>query len=472
LLRYANWRLALLYAAIFVATLAGVSLYNRITGCAVTQSCARSGALIIAIAGLFLIVGITLWLTAKRSLELRELTNMARRIAGGEFGARILPRSSGDEADLTRAVNDLTDRLRNEVSHYVEENQQLSIVFENMADGALITDALGRVLFINPAAARMLKFDKERAIGHSFAETVRHHQLIELWQICRTEGREAVAAVELNRNLFLQIFVTPFQEHGTRGYLVILQDLTQVRFLQTVRRDFISNISHELRTPLAAIRAIIETLQDGAIEEKELADHFLDRASGELDTMTHMVEELLELARIESGEVPLRLVETDVRELVKVPLERIQNQADRENINLVAEIPNGLPKVIADPERMHRVVSNLLHNAVKFTSAGGTIRIAAYTEGNAASEIVVLVHDTGIGIPEEDIDRIFERFYKSDRARTRSVGGTGLGLAIAKHLVEAHGGRIWVGSKEGKGSTFFFTIPTASVAVNKSLTRP
>ena len=466
MIRDTNWRLALLYAVIFAATLAGVNLYNRITGCGVTQSCAKSGALIIAVAGLLLIVGITLWETARRSSEMRELTNVTRRIAAGEFSARILPRSSGDQADLTRAINDLTDRLRNEIRHVTEENQRLSIVFQNMADGALITDALGRVLFVNPAAARMLKFDKERAIGHSYAEVVRHHQLIELWQICRTEGREAVAAAEIDRNLFLQIFVTPFEEHGTRGFLVILQDLTQVRFLQTVRRDFISNISHELRTPLAAIRAIVETLQDGALEDKEIADHFLDRASGELDTMTNMVEELLELARIESGEVPLRMVETDVRELIKVPLERIHNQAHRENISVVAEIPDGLPMVLADAERMHRVVSNLLHNAVKFTSAGGTIRIAAYTEGNSASDVVVLVHDSGIGIPEEDIDRIFERFYKSDRARTRSVGGTGLGLAIAKHLVEAHGGRIWVRSVEGKGSTFFFTIPTITAAVN------
>jgi two-component system phosphate regulon sensor histidine kinase PhoR len=466
LLRYSNWRLALLYAVIFIATFVGGNLYNRITGCGITQSCAESGALIIAVAGLMLIVGITLWVTARRNSEIRELSNVTRRIAGGEFGARILPRSGGEQADLTRSINDLTDRLRNDVRHVSEENQRLSIVFENMADGALITDALGRVLFINPAAARMLKYDKERAIGRSYAEVVRHYQLIELWQVCRTERHEAVAAVEIDRNLFLQIFVTPFEEHGTRGFLVILQDLTQVRFLQTVRRDFISNISHELRTPLAAIRAIVETLQDGALDDKEIANHFLDRASGELDTMTNMVEELLELARIESGEVPLRMVETDLRELVKIPLERIQKQADRENITIVDDISDSLPKVLADAERMHRVVSNLLHNAIKFTSAGGTIRIAAYAEDDSASDIVVLVHDTGIGIPEEDLDRIFERFYKSDRARTRSIGGTGLGLAIAKHLVEAHGGRIWVRSVEGKGSTFFFTVPTITAAVN------
>jgi two-component system phosphate regulon sensor histidine kinase PhoR len=290
-----------------------------------------------------------------------------------------------------------------------------------------------------------------------------------LWQVCRNEGREAVAAVEFDRTLFIQAFVTPFEEKGSRGFLVILQDLTQVRFLQTVRRDFISNISHELRTPLASLRAIIETLQGGALEETELAVRFLSRADGEIDTMTQMVEELLELARVESGEVPLQMAETDVRELVQVPFERLQSQAGRRGVVLSLDVPDGLPNIMADAERMQRVVTNLLHNAIKFTDAGGNVRIAAYAEGETPVYVTILVHDNGVGIADEDIGRIFERFYKSDRARTRGIGGTGLGLAIARHLVEAHGGRIWVNSKEGKGTTFFFTIPTVSAVTGSDV---
>ena len=346
------------------------------------------------------------------------------------------------------------------------EKRQLSIVFENMADGVLITDDLGRVIRMNPAAARMLNVDSEKSIGRSYAEVVRHYQLIDLWQACRSEGSEVVPAVDVSRILFLQVFVTPFEEDGTRGYLVILQDLTQVRFLQTVRRDFISNISHELRTPLAAIRAIVETLQDGALEEPEVAQRFLLRAEGELDTMTQMVEELLELARIESGEVPLRMTATCIRELVSAPLERLAPLAQREGITLVVDIPDDLPPVLADAERMQRVVSNLLHNAIKFTQAGGSIQLSAYLERLPETAVVIQVQDTGIGIPRQDQERIFERFYKSDRARTRHAGGTGLGLAIAKHMVEAHGGHIWMSSREGKGSTFFFTIPTLETPVN------
>ena len=197
-----------------------------------------------------------------------------------------------------------------------------------------------------------------------------------------------------------------------------------------------------------------------------MAQRFLERADSEIDTMTQMIEELLELARIESGEVPLRMTDTDVYELVELPLERIRPQAERENITVVSDIADDLPSVLADAERMHRVVSNLLHNALKFSNPGGTILVAAFIEAAPATEVTVLIQDNGAGIASEDLERIFERFYKSDRARTRSQGGTGLGLAIAKHLVEAHGGRIWVKSKEGKGSSFYFTIPTVSSVVN------
>jgi len=462
LLRYANWRLALIYALIFIATLAGITLLIRITNCQVARSCMEQGIWFIALLGLAATVAVTLYVTAARTIELEKLGEMARRVAGGDYSARILPRSTGEAAELTRAVNDMADSLRNELRRYSDANQQLAIVLQNTADGVLITDELGRVLLMNPAASRMLTYDERKAVGRSFAEVVRRHQIIDLWQVCRNEGREAVAAVEFDRNLFIQAFVTPFEEKGTRGFLVILQDLTQVRFLQTVRRDFISNISHELRTPLASLRAIIETLQDGALQETELAVRFLNRADGEIDTMTQMVEELLELARIESGEVPLQMAETNVRELVQIPFERLQSQADRRGVILSLDVPDDLPHVLADAERMHRVVSNLLHNAIKFTDAGGSVRVAAYAEGEAPVDVTILVHDNGVGIADEDIDRIFERFYKSDRARTRGMGGTGLGLAIARHLVEAHGGRILVSSKEGKGTTFYFTIPTVS----------
>ena len=422
MIRSSKWRLVFYYGLIFAATLAATAAFMQRTQCAKQSSCLQSGIWVVAVIGLISFTSLTLYATSRREQAMHELTLVVRRAAEGDLDARILSRATGYEVELTRALNDMLDRFRQELRQYAQENQQLSIVFQNTADGVLITDLLGRVVLINPAASRMLAADAAKAVGRSFAEVVRHHQLIELWLACREGGKEAVAAVELDRNLFVQAFVTPFEESGARGFLVILQDLTQVRFLQTVRRDFISNLSHEFRTPLAAIRAIVETLQDGALDERELALGFLDRADGELDTLTQMVEELLELSRIESGEVPLRMTETEIYEFFEVPIERVRAQAEREQINIQVEIPDGLPAVLADADRMMQVVSNLLHNAVKFTSAGGTIRIAAYADSKDGDEIVMLVQDSGIGIAEGDSTRIFERFYKSDRARTRGQG--------------------------------------------------
>jgi two-component system phosphate regulon sensor histidine kinase PhoR len=319
------------------------------------------------------------------------------------------------------------------------------------------------VTLINPAARRLLKSTEDEALGRPFAAVVRHHSLIELWQRCHAQGREQVEAVDLGPELFLQAVVTPFRERGAAGYVVIFQDLTQVRRLQTMRRDFISNLSHELRTPLASLRAVVETLQDGALADPPAAERFLRRAENEVNTMTQMVEELTELSQIESGQVRLRLVPVAVDRLIDVPLERLRSQAEHAGAQLSVEIAAGTPWVLADEERVQQVVTNLLHNAIKFTPPGGRIRLIAGQSEAAGQEGQVLfeVQDSGIGIAKADLPRVFERFYKSDRARTRGQGGTGLGLAIARHIVEAHGGRIWVKSKIGKGSSFYFTMPAA-----------
>ena len=300
------------------------------------------------------------------------------------------------------------------------------------------------------------------ALGRPFAAVVRHHSLIELWQRCRAQEQEQVEAVELGPELLLQVVVTPFSESGTAGYVVIFQDLTQVRRLQTMRRDFLGNLSHELRTPLASLRAVIETLQDGALADPPAAERFLRQAENEVHAMTQMVAEMTELSQIESGQVRLRLVPVAVARLFEVPLERLASQAERAGTSLSVEVAAGTPPVLADEERIQQVITNLLHNAIKFTLPGGHIRLSAGPQPDNAGEVLFEVRDTGIGIAKADLSRVFERFYKSDRARTRGRGGTGLGLAIARHTVEAHGGRIWVKSKIDKGSSFYFTLPAAT----------
>jgi two-component system phosphate regulon sensor histidine kinase PhoR len=268
----------------------------------------------------------------------------------------------------------------------------------------------------------------------------------------------------------LQAIITPFgytsfqngrdeslDEAGAEGYLVILQDLTRVRRLETVRRDFISNISHELRTPLAGLKSLVDTLRGGAIKDRPAAKRFLKRMDAEVDALTQMVEELLELSRIESGQAPLRLAPVPVSEVVVPPVDRLRPQAERGGLDLTVLLPPELPMVLADADRARLVLTNLVHNAVKFTPPGGQVTVAARPDGE---EVILSVQDTGVGIPADDLPRIFERFYKADRAR--SGGGTGLGLAIAKHIVQGHGGRIWVESVEGEGSSFYFTLSVAN----------
>ena len=272
-------------------------------------------------------------------------------------------------------------------------------------------------------------------------------------------------AVEIpGRHQFLQLIAVP-NEHGS-GSLLLVQDLTRIRRLETVRRDFVSNISHELRTPLASLRALTETLQDGALADRQAAPQFLDQMVKEVDALTQMTQELLDLSRIESGQVELALARTAARDLLYSAAARMQVQAERGGVGLRVECPDDLPELWADPVRLEQVLVNLIHNAVKFTRPGGEVVLSASADTSAvrapggsqpSAMVTVAVRDTGLGIPADDVPRIFERFYQVDKAR--SGHGTGLGLSIARHIVEAHGGSIWVESLEGRGSTFFFTIP-------------
>jgi two-component system phosphate regulon sensor histidine kinase PhoR len=251
---------------------------------------------------------------------------------------------------------------------------------------------------------------------------------------------------------FLQLIVVP--DRDTRGgTLLLVQDLTRVRKLETVRRDFVSNLSHELRTPLASLKALTETLQDGALADPEAGPRFLSRIHTEVDVLTQMAQELLDLSKIESGQIALVLRKVDPLAVLKSAADRMRLQAERAGVELTVETATS-PKVEADAARLEQVLVNLIHNAVKFTRRGGSVALSAKEENGS---VVFAVRDTGFGIPSDDLPRIFERFYRVDKSRAGS--GTGLGLSIAKHIVEAHGGKIWAHSREGEGSVFCFSIP-------------
>ncbi len=406
----------------------------------------------------------------------RRLTEVVHRTADGDLSARLLPTTQDEIGELTRSFNQMAIQLRKTINSLTEQQNQLSAVLDNMADGVLITDTQGIVQLINPAAASLLGANRRQSLGRSFAQVARDHRIIDLWRRCYREGEEQVEPIEMDRrDAFLQVIATPLRE-DERACLIILQDLTRLRRLEAVRRDFISNISHELRTPMAALKALVDTLRDGALEDPPAAQRFLDRMDVEVDALTQMVQELLQLSRIESGRAPIRLEPVTVAEAVIPPVERLRTQAERAQLELTTDVPADLPSLLADVDRVQQVVTNVVHNAIKFTPPGGRIEVSARrlwvaSDGEIAlvaiglepealppgEWVLIQVEDSGVGIPAEDLPRIFERFYKADRAR--SGGGTGLGLSIAKHIVQAHDGHIWAESMEGKGTILFFALP-------------
>jgi two-component system, OmpR family, phosphate regulon sensor histidine kinase PhoR len=405
-------------------------------------------ALILAAALIWLAV---IYLSLRGRMD--GFTRLLRRVADDGIPVTELPEDEQGLEELSNAVKTLalTQQVRN--SSLEAERAKLAAVLDRMTDGVLIVDAEGRVQFANPAAEEL--FDTREAPGRTVVEVVRQYQLVEAWRRSRETGQPQEESVELpSRRQFVQLVILPDEQTG--GSLLLVQNLTRVRRLEKVRRDFISNVSHELRTPLASLKALTETLRDGALDDPKAAPRFLGRIETEVDALTQMATELLELSRIESGQIPLEFAVVDPVKLLNVAAERMRAQAERAGLALSVPETAALPGVRADAGRLEQVLVNLIHNAVKFTVPGGTVTLSAGTEGKF---IRFSVCDTGVGIPEEELERVFERFYKADRAR--SGGGTGLGLSIARHIVETHGGRIWAESVEGQGSSFFFTIPVS-----------
>ncbi len=408
-------------------------------------------------AAIILAILLALALSSYTTYPLRQLTKYVVRLGRGEKALSIFGTRNDEIGQLEQAFTEMSSQLKTQIDELQKERGTLTAVLANMTDGILIVDQPGNVQLINLAAQRMFKVNETEALGHSLIEVVRNHQVAGLWRKSQATGEQQTTILETSPDrLLVQGIATPLQQSLPGSSLLVFQDLTRMRRLEMVRRDFVSNVSHELRTPLASLKALTETLMEGALEDPPAARRFLTRMEGEIDNLTQMVQELLELSRIESGKVPLERRSITPLELLTPAVERMQLQAERAGLDIALECQADLPPVSADPTRIEQVLVNLLHNAIKFTPPGGKITVSAYHEG---ASVIIFVKDTGVGISPDALPRIFERFYKADRAR--SGGGTGLGLSIARHLVEAHGGRIWAESMVSQGSTFYFSIPLA-----------
>ncbi len=367
-----------------------------------------------------------------------------------------LPVGAPEEVDMIfRAHREAMRSLQEQHTTLSEDRTTLSSILRQMNDGIIISDRLGRVQLINDMAIRLFVPNQADIAGLSLTQVVRNHQIVDLARRCLDTGQAQNATIEIAPGkMHLQVMAVVLENEPSGRVLMVIHDLTRLRHLELVRQDFVTNVSHELRTPLASLKALTETLQEGALEDPAVSRRFLQRMDVEIDNLTQMVRELLELSRIESGRFPLEKRPTAMHQLAEGAITRLQLQAERSNLQLTNDVPLDLPIVHADPERMEQVLVNLIHNAIKFTPAGGSISVCAYQE---PMKVIITVSDTGVGIAPENLPRVFERFYKADKSR--SGGGTGLGLSICRHLVEAHNGRIWVESEPGKGSRFFISLP-------------
>jgi len=396
---------------------------------------------------------------------IREITKASKRIASGELGQKITVRTRDETGQLAQAFNEMSSNLNKLVGDITTERTKLQTVLANMADGVVTVDVEGKIVLANQATERLFNFREKDVTAKPLIETVRDHEVDEILKLClKTTQTQTVQFESVASKRFLRAIAIPIVEGKLTGALLLFQDLTELRSLQTMRRELVGNISHELRTPIAGIKAMVETLKDSAIDDKQAATDFLSRIDSEVDRLAQMVAELTELSRIETGRTELRMAPLNLNSLVGDVVTQLNLLAERQQVTITADLTTNLPTIRADNDRIRQTLVNLVHNAIKFNRPGGKVTVSTKAEREF---VTVSISDTGIGISKEDLPHVFERFYKADKARSK--GGSGLGLAIAKHTIQAHAGNIWALSEEGQGSTFSFSLP---LKANPSASNP
>jgi len=409
-------------------------------------------AAVIAIA-----IATVLALTISRSLAmpLRRMRKAALSMARGNFQERVEITGDGELEELARSFNYLAEELEESLRTLYQEKEQTESILATMAEAVLTLDKDGQILSANPAAKRIFKLP---GLNVSYRRHLEPIELTTLVEEALSEQKSLTGEVKLSDRYFL-VQLTPMESHDENILLVVMQDISAHWQLEAMRRQFVANVSHELRTPLTSIQGFVEAILDGVVTDSEGTRHYLEIVLDETKRLGRLVTDLLDLSRLEAGEMPLKLEPLAMNPLLEEIVKTIGPLAQREELQLKLQLEPALPQVLGDRDRLSEVVLNLIHNSLRFTPQEGTVTI---TTAQAEETVMVSVSDTGPGIPSQELDLLWERFYKADGARTRGNGGTGLGLAIVKQIVEAHGGEVGAESPPGKGATFFFTLPIIS----------
>ncbi|PKM81649.1 MAG: phosphate regulon sensor histidine kinase PhoR [Firmicutes bacterium HGW-Firmicutes-14] len=397
--------------------------------------------------------------TSSIVIPLQEMTRVAEQMAEGKLETNFNTGAKNEIGTLSRALNYMSERLRDTFSQITEERNKVKAILTSMNDGVVAIDRNGCILLINPAVERMFDIKYENSLGKSMIEVVRNFDLERLLREALTSTASITRELQMlapDLRTFRVSTAPLTNESGVVGVVAVLRDITAFREVERMKTDFVANVSHELRTPLTSIKGFVETLLDGAMEDPVTARHFLGIINDESDRLNRLIIDLLSLSRIEAKQQEVHLVALDMKSVINNTLSVLSPQANEKKLSLDVDIIKPLPVIRADKDMIGQLLINLVDNAVKYTPEGGGIGIRAEAWN---SGVKVTVSDTGIGIPRESMPRLFERFYRVDKARSREMGGTGLGLAIVKHILEVHGGTIKVKSRLGMGSTFTFYLP-------------
>ena len=407
------------------------------------------------LAGILAIIAV-IFLSLRITRQFSDLTEGVIRATSINRSHRLDPTGPAELNRLARAVNRLVDRVADDIAEDTAERIRLSSILDSMREGVVVVDDQGIIESANPAAGEMLDSVGKVEPGMQLTSLTNHPDVIRVVTMSIEREESLSSEIELFDNQrTLMAISTPFPRPNTDTVraLLLLTDLTEVRRLDITRREFVSNASHELRTPLAGIRASAETLQRGAIDDPEGREQFLQMIREDVDRMDRLIEEMLELSRLESGESLLEFQDVSPSTLVEKAMRQFSSIAGESEIKLISNIPDDLTEVSVDPEKIDHVFTNLISNAVKWTLPGGTITVKVWADDDI---VWFSISDTGHGIEPEHLPHIFERFFKTDPSR--SLVGTGLGLSIARHIVDAHKGVISATSTLGEGSEFAFSV--------------
>lgn len=473
----------MLSSRLFWKLLLVCAVFNLLAAVAFGYMFARGWTWMLAVLVIVGVLSVSAWILLHIIRPIASVGQMAEAMAAGNYGRRAFVPNRDELGTLARTFDSLRRDLEARAAQLDQSGDRQSTVLGGMIEGVIAVDWRQRVVLANPAAGRLFDFSPMAAEGRPLLEVVRNHALhkavttaLSTGQPQRLEtkstiphaasgGQHPTATVQ-----YVEIHVQPLPGEPCPGVVLVMHDTTELRRLESIRRDFVANVSHELKTPLSAIKAYAETLRNGALTDPETARRFLARIEEQADRLHGLIMDMLMLARIESDQQTFEIVSVDVAQVAAACLEDRRASAEAKRIRLSIE-PQQLPcRVRADREGLCQIFDNLIDNAIKYTPEGGQVTVAWHCDPSNAQDasasaetplVRIMVRDTGIGIRPEDQRRVFERFYRVDKARSRELGGTGLGLAIVKHLAQAFSGRVSVESEVGRGSTFIVELPAA-----------